>query len=392
MHRILLSLVAAAPLLTTVLYSQSPAGPWAVADVKIVDVDRGVILDGMTVVITDGIIAALQPFGEPVPPGTRLMSLDERAYYLVPGLIDAHVHFLDSTGARGALVSGVTTARNMGTAKFLDVTLRDQGSRNPGLYPEVLAAGYHLQRRVPQDLVALHPELQDLALDSVATEQDLRRLASVQLEHDIDVLKAGGDYQLAPARQPGIWRRRWLRFLRWLGLAPEPAEQSLSAFGLGPDYQPMFSESDFTALVEEAGNASIGLAVHAHGDASARSAAIAGALSIEHGTYLTDSTLAIMADLGVYLVPSLSRTEWRGHAYLDRVRAVAREAHRKEVPLAAGTDAQYTEGAPALAGELQAMERAGIPRHDALRAGTLGAAQLLGVDDRTGRMAVSTLR
>ncbi len=366
------------------LHGQAPAVTTAYVDVNVVDVDQGAVVEAMTLIVAGGIIQSIQNAAEPLPAGAQAVSL--AGHYVVPGLIDAHVHFLDSAGARNALLSGVTTARVMGSAGFFDVDLRERAEANPGVYPEVQASGYHLQRRVPEELVALHPELEDLLADSVATEEALLRLARVQLEHGIDVLKAGGDYRLAPAPEPGIWRRRWQRFLRWLGLAPDPAEQPLSKFGPGPDYQPMFTESDFAALVSEAHAAGIGLAVHAHGDASARSASLAGAVSIEHGTYLTDSTLAIMADRGVYLVPSLSRTEWRGHPYLDRVRALVREAVVRGVPLAAGTDAQYTEGAPPLRGELQAMERAGVERAVALRAGTTFAARLLGIQDRTGQV------
>ncbi len=366
------------------LLGQASSIATAYLGVNVVDVDQGTVAEGLTLIVADGLIQAIQDAAEPVPAEARVVAMV--GYYVVPGLIDAHVHFLDSAGARNALLSGVTTARSMGSDRFFDVDLREQAEMNPGIYPEVLAAGYHIRRRVPQSLVALHPELADLPSDSVPSEEGLRRLARVQLAYGIDVLKTGGDYRLAPAAEPGIWRRRWQRFLRWLGLARDPAGQPLSKFGSGPEYQPMFSQSDFAALVAEARAAGVGVAVHAHSDASARSAARAGVVSIEHGTYLTDSTLAIMADRGVYLVPSLSRTEWREHAYLERVRAVVREAQVRGVPLAAGTDARYTEGAPPLPGELQAMERAGVPRSAALKAGTVAAARLLGIDDRTGRL------
>ena len=44
--------------------------------------------------------------------------------------------------------------------------------------------------------------------------------------------------------------------------------------------------------------------VHAHGDEGARAAVQAGAKSIEHGTFLTDSTLMLMKKSGTYLVPT----------------------------------------------------------------------------------------
>ena len=228
--------------------------------VNIVDVAQGTVAEGMTLVVADGLIQAVQDAAEPVPAEAQVVAVT--GYYVVPGLIDAHVHFLDSAGARNALLSGVTTARSMGSDRFFDVDLREQAEANPGVYPEVLAAGYHIQLRVPESLVALHPELDDLSTDSLPSEDGLQRVGRVLLAHGIDVLKTGGDYRLAPAPEPGIWQRRWQRFLRWVGLAPDPAEQPLWKFGHGPEYQPMFSESDFAALVAEAREAGIGVAVH----------------------------------------------------------------------------------------------------------------------------------
>ena len=51
--------------------------------------------------------------------------MDLAGRYLVPGLIDAHVHIGDLAAARRALMSGVTTARSMGSGFFADVGLRE---------------------------------------------------------------------------------------------------------------------------------------------------------------------------------------------------------------------------------------------------------------------------
>ena len=53
-------------------------------------------------------------------------------------------------------------------------------------------------------------------------------------------------------------------------------------------------------------------AAHAHGDLAARAAVKAGIDSIEHGSFLTDETLALMKAKGTYLVPTLMAGEWTG--------------------------------------------------------------------------------
>jgi imidazolonepropionase-like amidohydrolase len=60
------------------------------------------------------------------------------------------------------------------------------------------------------------------------------------------------------------------------------------------------------AIVDEAHKAGLEVSAHAHGDEGARGAVLAGVHSIEHGTYLSDDTLALMKARGTYLVPTIS--------------------------------------------------------------------------------------
>ncbi|MCX4231429.1 MULTISPECIES: dihydroorotase [Streptomyces] len=88
----------------------------------VVEGGRLVTPDGVregTVVVRDGRIAALHAPGEPLPPGPRL---DAHGRYVLPGLIDSHVHFRTpgleykedwAHGSRAALVGGVTTVMDM---------------------------------------------------------------------------------------------------------------------------------------------------------------------------------------------------------------------------------------------------------------------------------------
>lgn len=347
---------------------------------QLVDVETATIRPGVTLIVAGGMIEGVLESGAPLPRGVPVVYLG--GAYLLPGLIDAHVHFPDSAAARRALMTGVTTARIMGSWDFAGVALRDMSRRSLGVLPAIRASGYHIRRTMPAQFESM------LQGDLIRDTTDLRRVVQVQLDNRVDAVKIGGDSIVAPAVEPGIWTRRWHRFLRALGLRRAIKDQPLEQFGTGPTYHPMFTQDDFAMVVGLAGAAGVPVVVHTAADGSGRSAALAGARSIEHGYWLGDTTLSIMADRGVYLVPTLSLIEYRGHGYLDRVRAVVRDANRLGVPLAAGSDTDYFHDGPPLAQELQALVRAGLTPAEALRAGTVAGAALLGLEHTTGRLAV----
>jgi imidazolonepropionase-like amidohydrolase len=142
--------------------------------------------------------------------------------------------------------------------------------------------------------------------------------------------------------------------------------------------------------------------VHAHGDEGARAAVLAGARSIEHGTYLSDSTPAPHAGArhvarahlldrarpddpgGDYDDPVL---ELRGRHMLPRLGATVRRARALGVRIATGADTDYgPRSTTRIAHEVEAFVQLGDTPAAALRAATSDAAELLGVQDRTGRV------
>lgn len=71
-------------------------------------------------------------------------------------------------------------------------------------------------------------------------------------------------------------------------------------------YAPQFSLEEMQTVVEEANRLERGVAAHAMGGESARFAAMAGVTSIEHGYFLEEETLDLMAEKGIYYVPTLA--------------------------------------------------------------------------------------
>ena len=75
-----------------------------------------------------------------------------------------------------------------------------------------------------------------------------------------------------------------------------------------PDTDPrkqMFTEEELRVIVETAAKRNVPVQAHAHGAEGALAAVKAGVRSIEHGTYLTDETLQLMAKQGTYFDPTM---------------------------------------------------------------------------------------
>jgi len=83
--------------------------------------------------------------------------------------------------------------------------------------------------------------------------------------------------------------------------------------GLGAGGNQSMTDEQIQAVCSEAAAAGLRSVVHAIGDAGIKAAVLAGCTSIEHGTFIQDSTLDLMARRGVYFDPNLLVL----HNYLD---------------------------------------------------------------------------
>ena len=322
-----------------------------------------------TVVVADGKIRSVEAGNVPLPSGARVIDLEGR--YLMPGLIDVHVHLRNFESARRALRSGVTTARSMGVG-FTDVGLRELEAAGRIESPEILAAGYHIRPDPSDGFFIDVPAMGDLLKSGVRGDEAIRRMVRATADKGVNWIKTN---------------------------ATERA-------GL-PDTDPRmqtFSQAELQALVAEAQRHGLPVAAHAHGDAGGQAAVRAGVRSIEHGTYLSEQTLQLMAERGTFLVPTIAVVAdltvpggdydspvltIRGRHMLPRIRETAAAAHRLGVRIAAATDTGYgPESTLRLSEELQELVSVGLTPIEAIRAATSVAAELIGVDDHTGRISV----
>ncbi len=321
----------------------------------------------VTVVVENGKITEISATADRV--GARRIDLAGR--YLLPGLIDGHVHIASSRAARKALESGITTARSMGVSNYADVGLRDLEAKGVIASPELFAAGYHLRPQVAEAMFLDATELADL-WTGISGAASYRRATAVNLDHGVDWIK------IASTERAGL-------------PDTDPRKQTML-------------EVEIAAIVDEAGKRRVPVAAHAHGDEGGWAAVAAGVRSIEHGTYLSRETLELMKEKSTFLVPTLAVVQdlvepggdyddpvlrVRGRHMLPRLMEVVATAHELGVPIVAATDTGFgAHSTLTLQHEIEMLVVAGLSPAEAIAAATSMAARLLGIEDRTGAIAV----
>ncbi len=341
--------------------------PLYLINANVVDGVSGNVIREATIVIEGTKITRIAPkLSLPRGGGVRVIDLAGR--WVAPGLIDAHTHIATLANAKRALFSGVTTVRSASVPAFQDVAMRAQARAGQILAPDVLAAGVFVTPTLGETVLA-DPRLGALA-SGVTTPEQLRALVRVNLDRGVDWIKTRG------TERAGL-----------------------------PDTDPrkqVYDQAELRAIVEEAATKGIPVMAHAHGDEGAYAAVAAGAKSIEHGTFLSDSTLRLMKQKGAWFVPTLSTVvdlarpggdyddpvlTLRGEYMLPRLEQTIRNAHALGVRIAAGADTDYgAESLTRISHEVMRFRALGLSPVEALTTATSGAAELLGIGARTGRV------
>jgi imidazolonepropionase-like amidohydrolase len=168
-----------------------------------------------------------------------------------------------------------------------------------------------------------------------------------------------------------------------------------------------FRDDELAAMIAEATAAGLSVMAHAQGTEGIKNAVRAGVRSIEHGVFLDEEAVTMMAERGTWLVPTLSapqkllRQAASGTALTEATRRKVtdlvaahqdslRLAHDAGVRIAMGSDAGIASHGQNL-GELELMGEQGLSPAEALRAATSSAAQLLGMADEIGELAPGRL-
>src|SRR5258708_30343737 len=147
--------------------------------------------------------------------------------------------------------------------------------------------------------------------------------------------------------------------------------------------------------------------VHAHASSGAKAAVLAGCTSIEHGAFLDNETLQLIANHGVYFDPNFlvlhnylenkpkflgigNYTE-EGFAYMEKavplMADVLKRAMAHHVKIVLGTDAVAGAHGGNAEEFIYGVKDGGQPARDALVSGTSLAAESLRIQDKIGAVA-----
>ncbi|MBU3671401.1 MAG: amidohydrolase family protein [Sinobacteraceae bacterium] len=394
------TLVATLGVLAPLASAQSPAA--AGAAVIVVQADRvlaepGKAPRGVTsIVIENGRISALLDGRQRGPAGARVIDLGNR--FVLPGLIDSHVHLDSDSGGQAALIesvtsspaldalraqwngmktlrAGFTTVRNLGDGRGATLALRDAVENGWVMGPRIIDAG------------------RAISVTSGHMDGTLSLAEGLQSAVNQDNLCDGAD----SCRE--AVRRQVRRGVDVIKIATTGGVNSRIGAGLG---QQMFAD-EARAVVETAHLHGKKVAVHAHGTEGINVALAAGADSIEHGTMPNDETLRLFKQSGAYYVSTLStvngyreRLAKDPNAYppavLEKVLwrlEVTGKALERAVPagvkIAFGTDAGVSKHGRN-ADEFELMVKHGMTPATAIVAATINAAELLGLAKEVGAL------
>ena len=360
----------------------------------IFDAVSGDIRQDAVVVVRGGVIEAVGGDADMFQ-AARIIDLGDVT--LLPGFIDAHSHLTlepdanyyrksfnellrppaeqalyAAVNARKTLEAGFTTVRHVGGRDQIDVALRNAVEAGITSGPAILPAGNPITAFggscdeppfPPARVAPLGPR------EGVCNGADECRAAvRSQIKWGADVIKI--------CASGGV-------------LSYDPVDV------------PQLTSAELEAAISEAHNWGRRTAAHAHGDTAARQAIEAGINSIEHGSFLSEETLALMARKGVYLVPTCMAIDWvkrNAETYppdiAEKARSAAaahtdtfRTALRLGVPIALGTDASVLpDGHGKNAMEFVLMAELGMDPDAAILAGTREAAKLLGLETEIGTL------
>ena len=386
--------IGALLLATTPLAAQSAEVVTVIHAGKLLDKPGTAPRGPSTVIIRNGKIAEILAGFQPGPEGATVIDLKDR--FVLPGLIDSHVHLDSDAGGNAALIesitdsparaafraagnakktlmAGFTTVRNLGDGSGATLALRDAVAAGDLPGPRIIDAGQAISTTsghmdatlsVSEDL---HASIgQENLCDGV---ESCRQAVRKQIRRGVDVIK----------------------------IATTGGVNSRIGSGLGRQ----IFDDEVKALVDTAHLYGKKVAVHAHGDDGIDAALAVGADSIEHGTMLTDESIKLFKAAGAYYVPTLStvngyieRLAANPNAYPPDVLAKVKwrigvtgkslaKAYPADVKIAFGTDAGVSKHGKN-ADEFELMVKYGMPASAALKAATMNAATLLGVDKEVG--------
>lgn len=381
-------------ILSLLVYYGLSAQDYYVQCGQVFDSSTGKLLSKKTIVVSgteikgvlDGYIAG----------GANDEVIDLQNKYVLPGLIDMHVHIEGEFGprtymkrfsdndadtafestiyAKRTLMAGFTTVRDLGGGG-VNIALRNAINKGWVEGPRIFTAGKAIgttgghadpTNGVNKKLIG-DPGPKEGVVNSV---DDAKKAVRQRYKNGADVIKitaTGGVLSVAKSGE-----------------------------------NPQFTVEEIEAVVNTSRDYGFSVAAHAHGDAGMYRAVVGGVNTIEHGTMMSERTMQAMLDKKCYLIPTISagkqvaeKAKVRGFfpevvakkalAIGPLHQATIKKAFERKVPMGFGTDAGvFPHGKNAI--EFGYLLEAGIPVKKSLKQATLVNAQLLGMEKKLGQL------
>jgi len=395
--------ITATPVATAALEPTTPSTPskYAITDVAIVDVEIGTVVPGQTVIVVDDRIDRIGPQGKIAIP-TDAETIDGHGLYLMPGLVDAHVHYLEApVFGRLMIANGVLLVRDMGMPNEYILKMRDELNRGDTLGPEMIATGAILDGdpplipqismgvRTPKEGRAAVRQQSDAGADMIKVYATLDKetyLAILDEAHKFGLKVVGhipDSIYIEDAAAAGLASsEHWYGFEKAIArLLGEPVSFTFSGMGSDLAYLQRLDDADPAALQD------FYRRLRASGLTVVPTVVVYKAFpdidtfdvgDISHSEYISPNLLSMWKS--IWSGQSMEEFVWQSWAQM------VNQFNQAGIPLMVGTDLMVPGIIPGYSvhEEMAIWQEAGIPAADVLRSATIVPAQFMGLGDRLG--------
>ena len=361
---------------------------------NLIDVETGKIESRKSIVIKNSLITSVSDGY--INKSDFQEYYDLKGSYVLPGLMDAHVHLAQeyvpkaerdlkvepefnaifaAANAIKTLNAGFTTVRNVGDGGMETISLRNAINKGIVPGPRILTSGKTIATTgghgdptngLPTDLYE-PPTPEEGVVDSF---EDIKKAVRQRYKDGTDGIKitaTGGVLSVAKSGE-----------------------------------NPQFTNNELEALISIAKDYGLWVAAHAHGKEGMLRAVNAGVTSIEHGTFMDSEVMDAMKKNGTYYVPTILAGEWVAEKskidnfFPELVRPKAAKigpqildtftkAHKYGVRIAFGTDSGVSAHGDNWQ-EFALMVKGGMSPLETIQSATLETAKLFRLENEIGKI------
>jgi len=378
------------------------ASIYTITNVTVIDVENGIAVPSQTVIIVNDRIDKIDEQGKVnIPKGAKI--INGHGLYLTPGLVDAHVHYLDaSVFGRVMVTNGVLLVRDMGMPNEYILPLRDELNQGKIFGPEMVVTGFimdgnpplipqiSLGIKTPEDARIAVRQQSEAGVDMIKVYSTLDRdvFLAIMEEADKHGLKVVGhvpeSIYIEDAAATGLdSAEHWFGFEKIIArLLREPVKLIYSGMGSQAYYFERLDEVDAAALqgvyqqLRASGLTVVPTVVTFKNFPSLNTFETG---NLPGSEYISQNLLAIW------------KSQWAGQSdipdiYWQNWAQMVKGMNEAGIPLMVGTDLMVPGIIPGYAvhEEMLIWQEAGIPAADILRSATLVPAQFMELGDRLG--------